>query len=147
MSAIVDGNHFQHNALLVAQQLPGHNVAVMLHFRNNHLVAFLQKGFTKTARHQIQAFGGATRENDFGGGTRIDEIPHHLTGIFVQLRGLLRKEVHSPVHIGIDRAILIADGINHTPRFLRGGSIVKIHQRLSIHLTCQDGKILSYFVN
>ena len=47
------------------QQLPRHDVAVMLHFREQNLVAGLDVFAAPRLRHQIDALGRAARENDF----------------------------------------------------------------------------------
>ena len=51
------------------------------------------------------------------------------------------------MHIGIDVEILIAHGVKHTERFLCGGGIIEINQRLIIHRPRQYREILPYLLN
>ncbi len=47
------------------EQLPRHEVAVVLHFREQNLVAGLDVLAAPRLRHEIDALGRAARENDF----------------------------------------------------------------------------------
>ena len=114
---------------------------MVLHDGENHLVAFVQKGFGKRRGDEIEALGGAAGENNLGRGTRIEEGAHALTGGLVQGGGFLREGVNAAVHIGVARGVEAVHGLQHGAGFLRRGGIVEIHQRATVHLTAQQGEI------
>ena len=64
LARIVDRRHFQHDALFVAQHLPRHDVGVVLHVGDEHLVARRQEGAAVALRHQVDRLGGAAHEHD-----------------------------------------------------------------------------------
>ena len=55
--------------------------------------------------------------------------------------------MYPTMHIRIHVEILIPHGIEHTQRLLRRGRIIKINQRLSVHLAPQDGEVLTYLID
>ena len=116
----------------------------MLHFCHYHLIARLHHCLAERGCHQVDALGGATGKYHLCRGAGVDKLPHCFTGSLVQVGGLLRQIVHTPVHIGIDIEVLLSHGIQHAQRFLSGGSIVKIHQRTVIYRARQDGEVLTY---
>ena len=65
LAVVVDRSDAKLGALFVAQNLPRHDVGVMLHCGDQHFVAGLNVGAAKGLRDQIDAFGGAADENDF----------------------------------------------------------------------------------
>ena len=62
--ASVDRHDAQRRAGLLAQQLPRHDVRVVLHLRDEDLVAGLQIRAAAALRDEVDALGGAAREDD-----------------------------------------------------------------------------------
>ena len=145
VARVVHGYDLEHDALAVAQQLPGHDVAVVLHDGEDDLVALLEEGLAETGRHEVEALGGAAREDDFGGGAGVDEAPHPLAGGLVEVGGLLREVVHAAVHVGVDGIVFLGDGLHYAPRLLRGGRVVEVNERPAVHLAPEYGEVLAYF--
>ena len=143
-STVGDGNHTETDTLACLQQLPRHNVGMMLHDRHDDLVTLLHQ-FAKTARHQVDGLSGATGEDDFIRLLRIDEAANGLAGRLVEIGGLLREVVYTPVDIGIDVEVFLTHRIEHAQRLLRCGGIVEIDQRTVIDRAREYGEILSYF--
>ena len=121
---IVHRHHAQPDALALAEQLPGHDVAVVLHHSEHHLVALAEEGFAVGKGHQVETLRGAAGEDDFGRRTGIEEAAHPLAGGFVEVGGLLGEEMHAAVNVGIDRIVFVGNGLDHAAGFLRGGGIV-----------------------
>ena len=65
ISLIIHGYHTNTYALSGLQQLPGHDVAVMLHLGHYHLISLMHECLSETAGHQIDALGGTTGKEDF----------------------------------------------------------------------------------
>ena len=112
-SSVIHRNNFNGNPPLGCQQLPGNDITVMLHNGENHLIALLHKLFAEAGHKQIDALRCTAGKDDFIRTAGIDELPHRLTRRFVQLRSLLRKKMHTTMHIGVDRIVLIRNGIHH----------------------------------
>ena len=64
LAAIVDGRNPQPCALLFAQDLPGHDVGVMLHGGDEHFVAGANVSAAVGLRHEVDAFRRAADEDD-----------------------------------------------------------------------------------
>ena len=144
MSVISDGEVLHYNAALHGLQLPGHDIGVVLHLCNQHLVACLHLRLTERASHEVDGLGGAAGEHDLLGFSCMDKRTNLLTRRLMKVGGLLRQVVHPTVHIRIHVEILIAHGIQHTERFLCGGRIIQIHQRLSIHFPRQNREVFPH---
>ena len=64
LAAVVDGNNPQLGALFLAKHLPGNDVGVMLHGRDEHFVAGAHVFAAIGLRDQVDAFRGAAHEDD-----------------------------------------------------------------------------------
>ena len=120
---------------------------MVLHHRKDYFVAFFQEGFSEGISHKIYALCGATRENDFARAASIYKLAHSFARCLMQLRSLLRKIVNPSVHIGVHLCIFTHNGINHTLRLLRCGSIVKVNKRMLVDLSRKYWKILTIGVH
>ena len=45
------------------------------------------------------------------------------------------------VHIGVHRAVVVLQHVQHRFRFLGGGTVIQIHQRLAVDLLIQDREL------
>ena len=145
-AAVVHRDDADDDAAPVAQQLPGDDVAVVFHDGEDDLVAFLHAGFAEGCGQEVDALGGAAREDDFVRGAGVQEAAHRLARCLVQLGGLLGEEVHAAVHVGIDGVVFVGNGIDHATGLLRGGSVIQIDERAAIDRAAQDGKVFPDFL-
>ena len=99
----------------------------------------------KRGRQQVQRLGGASGEDDFFGFLCVDEIRHGLAGVFVGFGRLLAQIMHTSVDVTVLVQVIVALALNDAQRFLRGGGIVQINQRLTVNLLVQYRKGISYF--
>src|SRR5208283_6124823 len=85
LAAIVKRSDLQDDALLPAQNLPGHDIGVVLKAGDQHLVAFLQESLAETGGHQVDRLGRAAREDDFvvvpGVEERLDLAPRRIIAL------------------------------------------------------------------
>ena len=147
LALVVHGDYLNGNALLGGLQLPGNDVAMVLHGGDDDLIARLHLTFGKRRGQKVDAFGRTTGKDDFGRATGVDETAHRLARSLVKFRGLLGKEMHSAMHIGIHGIVFVGDGFHYTSGFLCGSSIVQIDQRLAIHFPTENGEIFSDFID
>src|SRR5216684_7973581 len=64
LAAVADWCNSQPCTLLFAQDLPGHNVGVMLHGGDEHFVAGVNVSAAVGLRHEVDTFRGATNKDD-----------------------------------------------------------------------------------
>ena len=85
------GTTFSVAPVALAEQLPRHDVRVVLHRRDEHLVAGADVGVAPGARDQVDALGGVAREDDLAHRPRVDERAHLLARAFVRRRSRARS--------------------------------------------------------
>src|SRR5437899_5709226 len=115
----------------------------MLHFREEDHISFANKLSTPCLRHQIDAFGGATREDDFVSACSADVFCDSLPRFFVSFRGARAQRVQSAMHIGVLMLVVAPKRVDDGARFLRGRSAIKIDQRITVCALSQDWEILA----
>ena len=138
---------FQHHALAFAQEMPGHDVGVVLHDRQHNLVPRLQARRSPAIGHQIDAFGRARGEDNLVFRTGVQEARDLAAHRLVLVGRQIGKVMQAPVNVCIFHRIGLGDRIDHAARLLRGGPVVQIDQRGAVHLAREDGKILADQVN
>ena len=67
LAGIVDRHDLENDAEAVTQDLPGHDVRMVLQPGDHDLVAGLEVAGTQAVGHQIDGRGGIAREDDLGG--------------------------------------------------------------------------------
>ena len=142
-AVVVHGDDAQVHSLALTEHLPGNDVAVVLHGRDDDFVACMAEGFAEREGQQVDAFGRAAGEDDLARRTGVDEAAHGFARLLVQFGGLLREEVDAAVYVGIHVVVFVADGFDHLARLLRRRGVVEIDERTAIDLTLKDGKIFS----
>ena len=142
---IIHRKHLQRRALALAEQLPGHDVGVVLRLADDDLVAIPDKGFAKTERHQVEGRRSSGREDDFLAEFRVQVRPDGIARRFVLVRGQIGDPVHGAVEVGVvflgHFRPLADDGTGALGR----GRIVQIDKRFAIYLLPEFGKFLPYF--
>ena len=67
---VIDRRPFDHGAMALTQEVPGHDVRVMLHDGDHDLVAGLDVGLAPGRRHEVDRLGGVAGEDDLFGTRR-----------------------------------------------------------------------------
>ena len=104
----------------------------MLHFSDQDFIARTDP-FGHAVGDEIDGFGGAPSEDDLAAVGGADEGAHLLAGALEGGGGFIGHGVRRPVNVGIEPLVVVADGFEHPARFLGGGGVVQIDQRLSVH--------------
>src|SRR5207237_1919525 len=123
---------------LLAKNLPGHDIGVMLHAGYDDLVAMSDIGASPGLRDEVDALGGPTNENDLPWIRGIQESLHRYARLFVVFGGQLGKHVHAAMDIGILRRVIADYGIDDRLGLLRGGRVIQINERLAMDLARED---------
>ena len=136
------GNDAQTDTTAFTQQLPRHDIRVMLHFGDDDLITLVQQ-FAERGCHQIDALRGAACKDDFAHLVGPDEAAHAVASLFHTFGHLLRQVVHPTMDVGVHCHIQFALGVNDTLRLLRRGRVVEIHQRFAVDLRIEYLEIFS----
>ena len=110
------------------QKLPRHQIAVMLHHREQHLIAFAEGGITPAARHKIDRFTGVSREDNLTGAMGTNKGSCCGSSRFKRLGGPGAELMGTTMHIGVIAAVITLHRIDHLLRLLTGRSVVEIDQ-------------------
>ena len=93
--------------------------------------------------HKVDGFGGAARENDVFSRGGIDKLRNAFARAFVGGGGAVAQFVDAAVHVGVVVLIIALNGLEHGARFLRGGGVVEVYQRMPVNLLSQRREIIS----
>ena len=145
LTVIADGNGTDADALATSDELPRHDVAVVLHDGEDDLIAMLQH-VAQRRRHQVDAFSSATCEDDFFDALGVDVLSHLFARRLDEVGSLLRKGVHATMYIGLVTMVHFVDDPYHAVRCERCGCIVQIDQWSPLDCAPQDGIFAAYFV-
>src|SRR5262252_9516938 len=86
---VVDRRPFDYRALPYAQEMPWHDIGVVLHDREDDLVAGFDALAPERIRDEIDRFGGVPGEDDLLLAPGIDEGCDFFARIFVSFGGLI----------------------------------------------------------
>src|SRR5437868_1642507 len=99
----------------------------MLHSRQENHVSLANEFSAPRLGHEIDAFSGATREDNFVSARSADVICHALSRVFVGFRRARAQCVQSAMDISVFMLIKIPKRLDHSTRFLRGRSAIEIN--------------------
>ena len=145
-TVVGDAEPAQRRAGALAQDLPRHDVGVVLHLGDDDLVAGLQRASSprQDVRDQVQRLGGVLGEDDRVGVGCADERGHLEAGALVGSGRLLTQRVRRAVDVGVVLLVELGEGVEHLARLLRGVRTVEIDQRLVVvNAPLEDREVLA----
>ena len=143
----------QRRAGALGEQLPRHDVGVVLHLGDDDLVtgaeaqARVLRHGGERVRDEVDRLGRVLGEHDLGGGARPDERRDLLAGALERLGGLGAERVHGPGDVGVVQLVVLPDRVDHLARLLRRVPGVEVDERVAVDLPVQDREVLAYRVN
>jgi len=140
-AVVADARPFQHRALALAQEVPRHDVGVVLHLGQHDLVARPDERREEALGDEVESLGAAMGEDDLlaAAGVHIG-----LRGVAGGLKGVgrrAREVVHAAMDVGVAALHEAGHRVDDSLRLLRRGGVVEIDQRAAIDLTPKDRKI------
>ena len=127
-----DADVAQHTTGALGQQLPGHQVAVVLHEGEQHLIPRAQVGVTPAAGHQVDRLAGIAGEHDLPRTGCTDELRSRGPGGLEGFGGADAELVGTAMHIGVVAGVVVLQGLEHRERLLAGGSVIQVDQRATV---------------
>ena len=91
-------------------------VAVVLHL-GQQIVSPSRDSQSPSLGHQIQAFGGASGENDFFPAVGVKVFGDALTGALIGFGSAVAEFVDAAVDVGVVALVVGADGVDDDLRF------------------------------
>ena len=141
LAVVEDGNRLDHEPSLGCQQVPRHDVRVVLESRDQDPVAFLEVRPAPGLRYQVDALGAAAHEDHFPVFRGIDEAADRIPCLLEPLGRGLGEPVHAAMDICVLLLVEAAFGVDHLARLLGAGGAVEIDQRAPAHLAREYGKV------
>ena len=142
VSLVIDRRHLQHDLFFVAQQLPGHDVRVVLELRKDDLVAGLQHLAAERRSHEVDRLRCSPDEDDLGRAPGIDKVGDLAARRFERLGRSLAQRVDATVHIRVVQFIRVSHRIQDKARLLSARGIVQIDEAPAVHGLRKDGEII-----
>ncbi len=140
-AAIVDGRDPQARALFFAKNLPRHNVRVVLHGRDQHLVARADVRASIGLRHQVDGLRRPAHKDNLARIGGVHEPPHRLPRGVVRLGSAHAQRVHPAMNVGVQMFVVMRDGVENHARLLRSGRVVEIDEGLAVHKLGEDWEV------
>ena len=126
----------QRRAAALAEQLPRHDVGVMLHFRDEHFVAGPEPA-GQAGGGQVDPLGGASGEDELPGLARADQGGNLRASLLHRRGGLIGQQVGGAMDVGVVVLVVAANRIDDRLRLLRGGGAVEVGERLAVDPACE----------
>ena len=128
----VQPHEVQEQAVALGEQLPGHEVAVVLHHRQDDLVARPEVRGAPGVGHEVDGLGRAAREDDLLAPRRAHELLDLGACALVAFRRAVREEVRPAVHVRVRLEVVVVQRVQHHSGLLRGRRRVEVQQRLAV---------------
>ena len=125
----------------VGDHLPGHDVRVVLHPGEEHLVSLAEGVTAERGGHQVQALGGTADEDHLVGRRRADELRHPSPRALVVLGGPFREDVDAAMDVGVTGLVDVVHGVEDRARLLGARGVVEVGDPLAADLLGQDGEV------
>ncbi len=141
LAGVGDGRDLQRRAGLLAHQLPRHDVGVVLHPRDQDLVAWLQVRARPALRDQVDRIGAPAREDDLAAVRRVDQALHLHAGAFVRLGRAFAQQMRRAMDVRVVVPVVVVQRVQDLPRLLRRVGVVEVDQRPAVHDLAEDGEV------
>jgi hypothetical protein len=131
----------QHSPLPLTQEVPGHDVGVVLHDTEHDLVALADPRPGEGGSDEVDRLGRRAREDDLLEPPGVQEAPDALPGALEGLGGAVGERMEAPMHIGVFVPVRVVHAVEHRVRLLRRGAGVEIDQPVPVDLFREDREV------
>src|ERR1019366_4968202 len=123
--------------------MPWNDIGVVLHDREDDLVALLDEGLAEGGSDQIDRFGRRFREDDLVYRAGVEEGAHAFPRRLIGFRRGIGEMMQTAMNIGVFVIGRVDHAVDDFPRFLRRRGIIEVNQRLAMDLGRKDWEILA----
>ena len=104
MPLFVDVDIVDHDALALAQEVPGNDVGVVFHYRREHVIAGAEPGVTQTDREHVERLGRPAEKDNARRIWGAEEAGDPRPGLLSTVSGRLDAQLVDPtVGVRVDR--------------------------------------------
>ena len=126
------------------EQLPGHDVGVVLQAGEDDLVPLADVAPPPALRHEVDPLGRAAHEDNLAcAESALRKRAHLLARCFIGVGGARRQGVGGAVDVGVLVLVEAGEPIDDRARLLRGGGVVEPDQLPAVHALVQDGEVFA----
>ena len=125
---------------LLAEELPGHDVRVVLHLGDEHLVAGADVAAAPGVGDEVDGLGGVAGE-DRAVGVPAHERGDALARALEQLGGLPAELVHAAVDRAVGVGVEAVHRLDHLARLLRARGGVEVDELMAVDLPLQHREV------
>ena len=117
---------------------------MVLQPRNQHAIPRLQVRRTPAVGDQVDRLGGAARPDHLAAARAVQKSGQRIAGGLEAPRGTIGERVRPAMHIGMLAAVVVRYGVDNGVRFLCGGGIIEVDQRLAVHRLSENGEVRAH---
>lgn len=133
---------FQDGTRLLGEQLPGHQIAVVLHLGGQDHIACLEVRTSPGLGDEVDALCCSAGEDDLFL-ARIEEGGHLAACGLILIRRTIAQFMQAAMHIRIVTLVVAHESIDHLAGLLRGRGVVEIDERMAVDFLVQDREVLA----
>jgi hypothetical protein len=141
LEVVGDGDPAELDAALFDEDVPRHDIGVMLHLGDDHRIAGAEVLAGPGVRDEVHRLGDVLREDDLARSTCVEQLGHLGASSLVGGCRLLRDRVDAAVHVRVVVAVVVLHGVEHGTRLLRRRRRVEVHERLAVDLAFEDREV------
>src|SRR3984893_3439457 len=146
LAVVAERSDAQPCLLLTAEDLPGHDVRVVLHAGNQHFIARAYLSAPIGLRNEVDGLCRPANKNNLRLARGVEETLYRPARRFVLFRRIFGKVMHAPVNVGISPLVVTRERIDDDLRLLRRGSVVQIDERFATYGLLEDRKVTPGFL-
>ena len=131
----------QRGAGLLGEELPRHQVRVVLHLGGDDRITGADEGAAVGIGDQVQGLGRLAHEDHLAAIAGVDEPGHDVARALVALGGTGAEVVDAAMDVGVGGLVDVDQRLDHLTRLLRRRRRIEEYQPLAVHGLGQDRKV------
>ena len=141
LALLVERDHPQLGAGLAGDELPGHEVRVVLELGDDDEIAGAEVREAPGVGDEVDPLGRVAGEDHLARVGRVEERPHPLARMLERLGRALGEHVDTAVHVRVRGLVELGHRVEHLPRLLRARGRVEERERLAVDLLLEDREV------
>ena len=141
LPVVVERGNLQDGAGLLGEDLPGDDVGVVLHPRDDYLVAFADVLAAVGLGDEVDSLGGSPDVDELVVLGGIDEAADLAAGGLVVVGGVLAEGVNAAMDVGVLGYVVVDQGVDDALGFLAGGGVVQVDQGVAVDFLVKDREV------